>query len=427
MTPSTAKELYRRETSGGQIKGPKTTYICGMNKLTTTLFILLFASPLFGQQLSDLSFGADSALEIATWNIERFPKRGQRTLDSAREVMKALDVDIWALQEIDDSNKLKQLVAGLNGYDMTVGQGYFGGLAYVYKTGLLQQVKVYKIYETAPFWQPLPRSPLVLEFVHNMNKYILINNHYKCCGNGVLDTTNSRDEEMRRLTGQRLIKKYIDSVWANERVVLLGDLNDILTDNRINNIFQSCIDDTSHYLFTDMAIAKSPSSNWSYPGWPSHLDHLMITDELFEDFRRPKSEVQVIKVGDHMKGGFSDYDYIISDHRPVALKLSYKAAETPQDSSGQDSSTSVFERMTSTFSFYPNPSNGQVHFRFEHAREQSKIDIVSPSGQVIETINLESGILTFDWNASHIPSGVYLLRWMNADALIEQHSFVKSN
>ena len=32
-----------------------------------------------------------------------------------------------------------------------------------------------------------------------------------------------------------------------------------------------------------MDIAYSSSSNWSYPSWPSHLDHILLTNELFDE------------------------------------------------------------------------------------------------------------------------------------------------
>ena len=73
-----------------------------------------------------------------------------------------------------------------------------------------------------------------------------------------------------------------------------------------------------NYLFADMDIAEGSSAEWSYPNWPSHLDHILITNELFDN----NSYVEVIRIDNFMDGGFSEYDQNISDHRPVALKLS---------------------------------------------------------------------------------------------------------
>ena len=43
------------------------------------------------------------------------------------------------------------------------------------------------------------------------------------------------------------------------------------------------VDDNMNYLFTDMPIAQGNISEWSYPNWPSHLDHILITDGLFNE------------------------------------------------------------------------------------------------------------------------------------------------
>jgi hypothetical protein len=75
------------------------------------------------------------------------------------------------------------------------------------------------------------------------------------------------------------------------------------------------------YLFADMPIAQGPSSGWSFPGWPSHLDHLLISDELFNDFNAPSTEVACLDIAAHMSGGWSEYDYNVSDHRPVAIQM----------------------------------------------------------------------------------------------------------
>tara|TARA_B100000315_G_scaffold218843_1_gene220398 strand:- start:25365 stop:25961 length:597 start_codon:yes stop_codon:yes gene_type:complete len=120
-----------------------------------------------------------------------------------------------------------------------------------------------------------------------------------------------------------LLKEYIDTNFPNNNVIVLGDLNDILTDDSENNVFQMIINDTENYLFADMEIAEGSSSEWSYPWWPSHIDHILITNELFDEFENNSSEVQTIKIDEYMDGGFDEYYENISDHRPVAMKLEF--------------------------------------------------------------------------------------------------------
>ena len=66
------------------------------------VLIILSNLAVFSQDLEDLSFGNDNALDIATWNIEWFPKNDQITVDYVTEIIQQLDLDLLAIQELDD-------------------------------------------------------------------------------------------------------------------------------------------------------------------------------------------------------------------------------------------------------------------------------------------------------------------------------------
>ena len=287
-----------------------------------TLFLILVLSTtlLKSQNLNDLSFGTDSTFEVISWNIEWFPKNGTTTSNYVETILSNLQADVYALQEIDDTTLLKSVVANIPGYECHFKSSYYGGLAYVYNTNTVSIKNKYEIYTSQPYWSAFPRSPQVLELTFEGEDYVIINNHFKCCGDGTLNTNDSNDEEMRRLTAVTLLKQYIDSLFTDERVIVVGDLNDILTDTPTNNVFQSMINDNMNYMFTDMQIALGNSTDFSYPSWPSHLDHILITNEIFSDFSEPNSEIRCIRIDDYMNN-WNEYDNNISDHRPVGIKL----------------------------------------------------------------------------------------------------------
>ena len=288
------------------------------------IFLLLISTQLLtAQSLEDLSFGTDSTFEVVSWNIEWFPKNGQVTADSVKTILQSLAADVYALQEIDDTTLLKQVVSTIPGYACHFKSSYYGGLAYVYNTNTVQVNAKYEIYTSQPYWNAFPRSPQVLELTFNNEEYVIIDNHLKCCGDGVLDLNDTSDEENRRLRAINLLKTYIDSVFSNDKVIVVGDWNDILTDPTPNNVFNSFLND-SDYLFVDFPIALGSSANFSFPTWPSHLDHILISDELFADFSKPNSELSCIRIDDYMSS-WNAYDYNISDHRPVGLKLQIDA------------------------------------------------------------------------------------------------------
>jgi len=292
-----------------------------MNKI---IFLLLInAQFLNAQSLKDLQFGTDSTFEVVSWNIEWFPKNGQVTADSVKTILQSLAADVYALQEINDTTLLKQVVSTIPGYACHFKFSHYGGLAYVYNTNTVQVNAKYEIYTSQPYWNAFPRSPQVLELTFNNEDYVIVDNHLKCCGDGVLDLNDTSDEENRRLRAINLLKTYIDSIFSNDKVIVVGDWNDILTDPTSNNVFNSFLND-SDYLFVDFPIALGSSANFSFPTWPSHLDHILISDELFADFSKPNSELSCIRIDDYMSS-WSAYDYNISDHRPVGLKLEVDA------------------------------------------------------------------------------------------------------
>ena len=180
-------------------------------------------------------------------------------------------------------------------------------------------------YTTEEFLDAFPPSPQVMEFRFAGDDFVVINNHLKCCGDGHLESGNSWDEEARREHAVSLLKDYVDLHFVDQKVLILGDLNDSLTDGREDNVFGSLLDDAEHYRFADMAIAQGSSDEWSFPSYPSHIDHILVTDELFESLESPSSLVSSILVDEWAFDGWRDYESTVSDHRPVAVKLNLES------------------------------------------------------------------------------------------------------
>ena len=283
------------------------------------LFIFLCNVLVFSQDLEDLSFGDDNSLDIATWNIEWFPKNGQTTSEYVAQILYQLDLDVLAMQELDDKTVFDQMVNELTNYTGYYESAWFAGLAYIYKSDVVQINSIYEIYTTSPYWSAFPRSPMVMDMNFMGENYFIINNHFKCCGDGNFDMDDDSDEETRRYNAVNLLKEYIDTYLPDKNVIVLGDLNDDIAEPTQNNVFQNILNDTENYTFVDYDIASGNSSDWSYPSWPSHLDHILITNELFDEY--DNSDVLTIKIDDYLDGGWNEYDYNVSDHRPVAISF----------------------------------------------------------------------------------------------------------
>ena len=164
------------------------------------------------------------------------------------------------------------------------------------------------------------REPYVVKVSYMNHEFIIINNHFKCCGDGILDFDNESDEEKRRYNASKVLKEYIDTYLSDKNVIVLGDFNDDIAESTQNNVFQMILDDSENYMFVDFEIANGNISEWSYPSWPSHLDHILITNELFDEFNNA-NYVQTLQLEESLHGEWNEYDQYISDHRPVGFHL----------------------------------------------------------------------------------------------------------
>ncbi|MBC8319417.1 MAG: endonuclease/exonuclease/phosphatase family protein [Bacteroidetes bacterium] len=364
-------------------------------KKTTSIIIILMLNLQLVAQFEDLTFGTDSTLDVVSWNIEHFPKNGQITFDYVCQIIEAIDVDVLAIQEITDNYWLQQLAENLDGWEGYYAYNEYAGLAYVYKTNVIENVNIFEIYTNNN--REFPRSPVVMEMNYKDEHYVIINNHLKCCGDGYLDLYNYWDEEKRRLDACNLLDQYIIDNYSNEKVIVLGDLNDILTDSPANNVFQGFTDDNDNYMFVDMEIAEGSSSGWSYPSWPSHIDHILITNELFDDFGNEASEIQTIKLDEYFENGFYEYDQNVSDHRPVGLKIK------------TGSYLGLYNINLSQFNLsnYPNPFQGSTTFSFDPVKANSEIEIYNMKAQKIQYFALLRNQSSVIWNAENFPAGVY--------------------
>ena len=259
---------------------------------------------------SSLNFeGDEDTLDIITWNIENYPK-DSATNFFVDEIIDSLNVDIIALQEIKDQASLANLTESLgnNWYSYRSGSASsdWQELAFLINT---EQVDIttnpYSILNNYEY-EFAYREPLVLECSYDNQLLILINVHYKCCDGS----------EDRRLAASNLLYDYINNNYSTDNVIVLGDFNDVLTDVE-NNVFIAFLSDNNNYSFADYQIATLSNQNWSYPSWPSHIDHILITNELADNIY----DTQTILIDYSLNGSLLTYTNYISDHRPVGIKL----------------------------------------------------------------------------------------------------------
>ena len=285
-----------------------------MNRMIIgALLLLIFNSCAENKNIitsgNSTQFGTESTLDIITWNIEQFPKNNL-TVSYLAELIDSMNVDIIAMQEIwsdGASGSFENLKTKLDGWD---GYRKSSGLAYLYKTELTinSLTEINELNE-------IIRKPYLLSLTWGGQNIYIINNHFKAF-------SGAENEAERKIASEK-IENYINEYLEDLNVIVLGDLNDELNDEESVNVFQNFIIDSTNYKFVDMDIAYSSSSNWSYPSWPSHLDHILITNELFDEFENGFFSVQTIRLEEYFDNDWTEYENYISDHRPVGLRLKF--------------------------------------------------------------------------------------------------------
>lgn len=364
------------------------------HKLLLLIVSFIAISSIQAQTFDDLEFGTSNSFEVVTWNIENYENSSATRNQYIQEAIEAMNADVVCLQEIYDTAGFRSVVDGMDDYEVLIHDGYHSGLAYVYNNTTVEVQSFYKIYDEYEYWNTFPRAPVVFELSMNGVDYVVINNHYKCCGDGTLDMGNHDDEEMRRYNANELLKDYIDTHFSSANVLLVGDLNDVLTDSQSNNVFQHFIDDEINYQFADMDVATGPSSGWSYPSWPSHLDHILITDELFDTFDHDLSVCEAIHLDSYFDGGWNEYERSLSDHRPVGILL-------------EQSPTFVFDPNLTELKVFPNPCMGTFKVNLDSKYQSVKVQLLTQDGRLIDTMYFtDRQFLVIECNA---PSGVYVV------------------
>jgi endonuclease/exonuclease/phosphatase family metal-dependent hydrolase len=253
-----------------------------------------------------LTSESEDVLEVMTWNIEHFPIEGEETMKLVTQIIQEQSPDLIAFQEISNKTSFDDLDAALTDYD---GQIYISGdinQGYFYKTSDITVIGNIQAISSGDSYA-FPRAPVKISVRHkNGIETNLINVHLKCCG-GI-------DNYLRRMDASEQLKQYIDTNLPDDKVIVLGDFNDeIYGIPDDENPFLNFLNDTENYEFADMALAQSDKSDWSYPNWPSHIDHILITNELFDQ----ASETVTVSYD----GCYDEYFDMVSDHRPLIIKL----------------------------------------------------------------------------------------------------------
>ena len=88
------------------------------------LFVILFAQDF-------PSLGSNESFDFMTWNIEWFPKNGQITIDYVTQIIEQTEVDVIAIQELDDRDMFDEMMDLLADYSGYYDSSLFSWLSFI--------------------------------------------------------------------------------------------------------------------------------------------------------------------------------------------------------------------------------------------------------------------------------------------------------
>ena len=260
------------------------------------------------------SFNRENYLDVATWNMEWFPKSNDSTITAVAEIMQKINADVYAVQEIGSLEQFANMMDFLPAYGYQVTrQSSFFDQAIIYKKAVLAYVGREEPFAHSDY-NFAGRPPLRVDFVWTVDgksePVSIIDLHLKCCGNGL----------ERRKKSVAELHEYLSlgMEMGEENIIVMGDWNDQLDDVGVVQSFTAFLDDPKNFRFATDQIA-SDVEQASYPSWPSFLDHILIGKGFFDEFGN-NSTIQTLPVADWL-GSWEEYELIISDHRPVLMQL----------------------------------------------------------------------------------------------------------
>lgn len=290
-------------------------------------FIILFLSCAkhtnndYSEKLYIPAYGNDSSVEIVAWNIETYP-RTEDTDSVVADIIKFLDVDFFAIEEIMNEDAFNDLLDRLPGYaGMTTfeidGFNAYHNVGFIYDTSVIKiditETKLLFIGDSYAF----PRPPLKVSATYSSENgtidFCAVILHLKAMSSG-------NEDELRRKDAMNKLKNYINERPDSDEAdyVLLGDWN---SDYTQEDFLLTTFHEDADYNLLTYDFYDNPQKykhNATYPSFDSVIDHIVIT-KSFEDQINIES-IKTLRIDDY----YSRYPDLVSDHRPVAFRFTIK-------------------------------------------------------------------------------------------------------
>ncbi len=334
-----------------------------------------------------VEFGTEATLDIATWNIEWFghssngPSNDDIQVQNVIDIVSGSGVDIWAVQEIANTNRFNEVLTALPDYwegflATDSGQQRIGYLYDSRVLGLRQSTHILQSFD----YEFAGRPPLKAEFNVTLPDTAFvatfINVHMKAF--------SDRTSWERRTEAARRVKNHIDFTGlATQPVFFLGDFNDELaasTYNSQRSPYAVFIEDPDDYAMLTSPLEQS--GGFSFQSG-SFLDHIIASNEAEDMWVQGSTRVLTGLVT------VNSFYARTSDHLPVMASFG-PSTVTDVEQPEWD----VLPDLVSAP--WPNPSSGSVTFDYRGQDPTAEWVVVDVLGRTLSRGPAQRGLNTLE-------------------------------
>jgi endonuclease/exonuclease/phosphatase family metal-dependent hydrolase len=345
--------------------------------------------------------------DVVTWNIEWFgseslgPDDTELQMNNVIRVIREIDADIYAFQEIANNAAFYALADSLEGFrGFTSPDGQNQRTAYLFRTAVVDSVSSGLLTEGQEGFDWAGRLPLHFEVDVTTDgitrRLHLYNVHAKAFGD--------QSSYNRRRSASISLKEYLDENRHDDRVIFLGDYNDRLIRSTYGGAdhspYQNFLDDENYYAVTKQ-LEESGFVTFLIPPHRSMIDHMIINRNLTDYHISGAQRVENPYFID-------DFSTTTSDHAPVWTRFRFTGypEELPPAVQAEPN--------------YPNPFNPATTIPFVLPDEQTVsvyvYDILGRRVAVVaENETFGPGENSVEFDAQGLSSGVYLYRILFED------------